>query len=381
MSDSNRIRVSFVEEDGSFGVTPSSPVMLILPTSGQSMRDRIGYQQSQIIRDDANVQDLVRLSKSAGGGLPSEWMWAASGSPNEALYEAMRAVMRSTPTAAATQVTGVAASSNVLSASGVGTGVEVGDIVRIRTSGDVLVGYRRVTVRNADDITVAPSIGDATGLKVLRGERFKNGATDRSFSVEIARLDITKFQVFTGQVFNTFDLTIADEAITTCAFGLEGSSSTRGNSGPASASYSSPAARAVMDSVGNLPTFYVGGAAFAAKSIGVGINNGAAGRTQIGALGPQSMRRGQFIVTGRIQAYMDGFAEFDNYANNVATDLFFVTEDVTGAAWSFSLPQVKWSDASADTSGPNQDDYKDLAFQSILDPVELCTLRLQRFVA
>ena len=51
MSDSNRLRVSLVKET-TFGTTPSSPAMQVLQVTGQSMRDRVGYQQSNIINDD-----------------------------------------------------------------------------------------------------------------------------------------------------------------------------------------------------------------------------------------------------------------------------------------------------------------------------------------
>jgi hypothetical protein len=390
MSDANRIQVSIVEET-TFGETPGTPTLLILPTTGQSMRDIVGYQQSQTIRSDRNITDLVRLSKAAGGGLPCELTYSASG---EALFSAIRAILCSTETAVTTQVTSVTSSSNVLSAGSgnVETGVEVGDILRIRDASDVLVAYVKVSAvdTGAHTVTVVGATipNASTTYKVLRGARMKNGTTDRSFTVQVARTDIEMAQIFTGCVFAGMDINVADEAITTANFSLMAASSTMVStplSGSGStavyitgATYSSPASNAVLDSIG-VPELRVANLEYAAKSLALSVNNNVAARTQIGALGPQSMRRGSFSASGRVRAYMEDFDDFTDYASNTETDAWFALIDPTHKGWSFSLPQAKFSDAGADTQGLDQDDYKDLALQAFLDPTELCTIRVQRW--
>jgi hypothetical protein len=102
MSDSNRLRVSLVKET-TFGTTPSSPAMQVLQVTGQSMRDRVGYQQSNIINDDRNVEELVRLSKSAAGQLPFELMFSPT---TEALELLLGGTMCSAETAVATGSSG-----------------------------------------------------------------------------------------------------------------------------------------------------------------------------------------------------------------------------------------------------------------------------------
>lgn len=384
MSNSNQIRVSIVPES-SFGVTPASPAMLILPTTGQSLRDRLGYQQSQTIRSDRNVQDLIRLSKAAGGGIPCEFTYSASG---EALFSAIRAVLCSSETAATTQVTGVSCTSDVLSggSGNVETGIEVGDIIRVLTSADVLVSYAKVVSLDAGAHTVTVETGsltNGTNYKVLRGARMKNSTTERSFTIEVARLDLQKAQIFTGCVFDSMDFSIADEAITTASFSVQAQSSTRVSAISTdlfitSATYTSPVSNPVLDSIA-VPEIRVAGATYAAKSIGMSFSNNVAPRTQIGALGPQSMRFGQFGASGRVTAYMDGFDDFDDYANNTAADMWLAMIDPSSKGWSFSFPQTKYSDVGADTRGPNQDDLKELAVTAYADPTESCTLRVQRW--
>lgn len=398
MSDANRIRASLIPEV-TFAVTPTStPAFLILPTTGQSLRDRLGYQQSQTIRSDRNVKDLVRLSKASGGGLPCELTFAET---TTALYAAIRATLCSAAeTAATTQVTSVTSSSNVLSvgSGNVETGVEVGDILRVRDASDALVAYVKVSAvdTGAHTVTVVgATIPNAvTTYKVLRGARMKNGTEELSYSVEVARLDVGDSpnegiaQIFTGQVFDSMDMSVSDEAITTANFSLMGSSSTRidapvtGSGSTAvfmtGATYTDPTSHPVLDSI-SVPEIRVANGAYAAKSIGVTLSNNVAPRTQIGALGPQSMRRGSFGAQIRVRAYMDGFDDLDDYATNTETDLWFILIDANNRGWSFSFPQCKFSDAGADTQGLDQDDYKDLALTAYLDPTELCTVRVQRW--
>lgn len=385
MSDSNRIRVSLVEES-SFGVTPATPTMLVLNTTGQSLRDRVGYQQSQTIRNDANVQDLIRLSKSSGGGIPCELTYPTV---NEGLWSALRAVMRTTESAAVTNAdTAAIAATGTTVTRGAGSwitdGFAVGDIVRI-TNASTAADNRFGKVTAVVALTLTLQLGDGAvwagtdaSVTVTRGARMTNGTTDRSFSIEVARLDVGKYQVFTGQVASTLSLTVADQAITTANLGFEGSSSVRGSSAISGATYSNPTSNAVLDSI-SVPSFYLGGNSYACKSFGLEVNNNVAARTQIGALGPQSMRRGSFGATGRIEAYMQTFTEMDAYADNTASDIWFALQDPSAQALAFSFPQMKWSEVGADTRGLNQDDYISGTFQAYADPTESCTMKVFRF--
>lgn len=386
MSDSNRIRVSLVEES-SFGVTPTSPTMLVLNTTGQSLRPRVAYQQSQTIRNDANIQDLIRTTFSAGGGLPAELVFPVV---NESLWVAIRAAMRSTESAAVTNANtaGITATENtVVRASGswASDGFEVGDIVKITNASNAADNrFAKVTAVSALTLTLQLGDGDTwagtdADVTVTRGARMKNATTDRNFSVAVDRLDVNMFSTWKGLVFAGMSLNIADQAITTISFNLEGKNGAHSGSAISGATFSNPTAGPILDSIG-VPHFYLGGNSYACRSFGIDIDNGVAPRTQIGSEGPLSMRRGAFSATGRVEAYLQTFTEIDAYEGNTPTDIWFVLQDSNGAALAVSYPHMKWSDISVDTRGLNQDDYLTGTFQAFLDPVELCTMKLFRFV-
>ena len=187
MSDSNRLRVSIVKES-TYGVTPTSPTMQIMPVTGQSLRDAVGYTQSNIINADRNVEELVRLSKTAGGQLPTELMFSPTG-------EALELLLCATMCASETAVATVASCSTVVStktitrASGsfVSDGITVGDIVR--TSGGSTAannGYWKVTNVVALTLTVeADADFTADTVTVTRGARRNNGINEDSFTIEV----------------------------------------------------------------------------------------------------------------------------------------------------------------------------------------------------
>ena len=383
MSDSNRLRVSLVKET-TFGTTPSSPAMQVLQVTGQSMRDRVGYQQSNIINDDRNVEELVRLSKSAAGQLPFELMFSPT---TEALELLLGGTMCSAETAVATGDSGSTTGSSKVVTVDVGgssnADVDVGDIVHLSGSN---AGYYKVTAKTSTTITVEAdaNLASDSGITVTRAARRVNGTVEDSFTIEVARLDLGKAQIFTGCVVNTLDLTVADEAIVTGTFTFEAANSTFQDSDLgtdqfiASATYADATDHPVLDSL-SVPEIRSAGASFPAKQITLNINNNVVARTELGKLGAQSMRQGEFNVTGSFDAYFEDFTEMQSYADNTTGAIWFALIDANDRGYTFSLPTVKFSDAGADVTGSNTDTMVSVTYQATLNDTEDCTTRMQRW--
>ena len=393
MSDSSRVRVSIVAESV-YGSTPSSPAMLILPITGASLQDRVGYVQSNVIVDSRNVEDLVRVSKSAGGGIPCELRYSPA---DGGLDRAIRAVLCSGAfTAAATvnsvEVVGLGTTITRGSGSFVSDGFEVGDLVRLSDNNNGDDGFYMVTAVEALTLTVqaAGSQGagwtdDDSSCVVVRGARAKNGTTNVSFSVEVAYLDLQIAHIFTGCVFSGAEIGVAIGQLSTIAFSLDGQTSTRvdSNTGTtdqfiAGATYTAAASHPTLDPIG-VQEIKVAGSDYAASSVNMSLTNNVRGREQLGALGPQSMAKGQFGATGRISAYFEDFDDHDDFAENVASSVWWAMLDANSRGYSFSYPQVKFSDVSNPVQGNNADVFKSIAATAYKDPTELCTLRMQRW--
>ncbi len=113
---------------------------------------------------------------------------------------------------------------------------------------------------------------------------------------------------------NSLDLSVTDEAIVTGTLTFEAANSTFVDSPVStdtfitSATYADAAAHPVLDSL-SVPEIRSAGSSFPAKSVSLNINNNVAARTELGKLGAQSMRQGEFNVTGSFEAYFEDFAE------------------------------------------------------------------------
>lgn len=397
MSNSNAIRVSIIEES-TFGTTPSTPAFLVLPTTGQSLRDLIGQQTDPTISADRNLLDLIPISKATGGALPCVMRYSV---PTEALGQILRAII-ATETAdveaeiAVASCTVTSGNATIVRGSGsfITDGFEVGDIVKVTGAASATLddGYYLVTAVVALTLTLdgASWSGDDAAVTVTRAERMKNGTKQRSFSIEVARTDLDVAVIWTGCTFNDMDLTIADEALSTVTFTVRGKSSTYVST-PVSgtgtsalyvtgATYTDPTVYPALTST-IVPEFNVGGSAYAAKSINLRFTNNVEAQTQVGSEGPQSMRYGSYGAQITFSAYMDGHTDFNRHTGNTATNLWIVQVDSSGRGWSHQFGTVKFSDLTADTQGLNQTDYKNGTMVALKDATQLCTHRMQRWIA
>jgi len=378
-AEASRTRTSLIQE-----VTPGTQpagAMLVVPKTNVTLRDAVGYRASEIIRSDANVQGVHKTSDGVTGGIATELQYAPA---TEGLGLLIAGAFRSTFTAAATQSTGVSCTANVLSAGtpDLDTICEVGDIVRVRTSGDVLLGYYRVTNVNvgAHMITVEGTLGNGTGYKVLRGARIKNGTTDKHFSIEHARLDAALFHIFRGMGVASMGIRVADEQLTTVAFELEGMNSERGVVTFGGSGHTDPTNYATMTNT-SVPVLRIGGTEYEVMSATFDINNNLRMRRKVGTSGPTSLGRGTFTVTGSIDMYLDSWTELTKFEAGTATAILIAMQDEAGNGCSLSLPTVKWTDGTESTDRQNTDDMARLRFQAELHTTELVTARLTFYAA
>lgn len=385
MSNADELRVSLIEESTP-GVTPATPTMLVLPTTGQSLQDIVRYVESRTIRNNRNVTDAQRVSRSSGGGLPCEMRWAAS---TEALYHVIRAALCAVENAEVV-VSGGTPNATVIGGTGFvqrfdgvtweSSGVIVGDVVRFELTGlgvdNGAYGIVIVTAGTDMQVWIGRNFAaTVAGVTVRRGARMDNGTTHRHFSIEVSRLDIGKHYLLKKQVINTLDLSVSVGGISTLNFGTVGGSTTRGDSAIGSA-YTDPANRPVMDSV-NVPLMLVAAGAYDMSNFGLSITNNAVPRERIGLDSVGTIRRGKFRVTGNAEWYFDDFTEFNKFVDNQSSYAVFVQQDASRYAWSWYLPNMKWTNVVAATEGPDTDDM--FKGQFLLTELGNISLRCQRF--
>lgn len=380
MSSSSRTRLSLVQRT-SFS-TAAALNMLVLEMASQNLVCQIATQKSRNIRSDANVPDLIPISRSTTGSIQMDFGFPHA---NEALWYLLRAALRTTETAATSQISNITSTSNVLTGTDITTGMEVGDVIRVKTSADVVVGYPVITDVDlgGPSITVAGvTIPNGATYKVQRGARMKNGTNEYFFDMEVAQLDVGLYELFEKVVVNSFDLTIADGQIVGANFGLMGAGSTQGTA-PLCLGYTNPTAGAIFSPIG-VPTFRAANTSYSARSFGLAINNNIRIRTTVSDTIENHILGyswGDFDLTTRFSTYQSNWTEMSKYIANTASSLMFVLRLANGQAMSFSIPEHKYTQMGNPTPGANQETYQDGAGQGILDALETATIRVQRWSA
>jgi hypothetical protein len=388
MSDANRVRVVVGAETVFGTLVTTGDTMLV---TGQALQPNIQYAQSRTLRWDRNVQDLVRLNLSAGGSLPLELYFDNSA----ALWKLMNRLLRNDlDIGSETAQTGLVANSTVngatgtITGAGVGTNVSVGDIVRVTNTGTTTLngqGFVRVLTSAAGVITVPVNTLNSVNSDTRRGKKMKNGtgnnnALPKSFTIEVQRLDVSKFETYVGMVPDSMSISIVDGQISTCSITFAGKQlSTTGNSTQFVTLINAAPVVTVMNCVDNVPTVSVAGLNYPAKQITINIANSTAARTQLGSLGPQSMRDGACVVTGSIQSYFTDYTELSKFLGDTGSDIVLAFQDVSKQAFAFSFPNIKWQNPQMATQGIDQDDFLTMNFMARYNANEGAEMLLEAF--
>jgi len=379
MSNASSTIVKLAAES-TFGTQASAPYYNLNFTS-TSLRPTTTYQQDPSIRGTRDIPDLVRLGLGAEGDLGFALRYDDSG----ALYQLIAAVMQDGSIDGEQTHTGATASidsvvDTQLAVAGIQTGLEVGDVVRVSTSGGALVGFFEVKSIGTGSIIVygGSGLSLATNLEVKRGARLKNAAVQKSFTVEVGHPDMSgtdKYELYTGMVPDRMRLTIADGQMTQGSFSFVGKRLAATNTATVDSGSTAAPTTQVMNCVDHVPAFRITSTNYEATEISFEINNASAARTVIGTLGSKSVRSGSFQVTGTIRAYLDDYTEFEKVVNDTESSLLVACRDAAGKAYAFCFPRIKYSQVEAPTTGQDTDVFVTLQWQAVYDSGSQCTMR------
>ena len=261
------------------------------------------------------------------------------------------------------------------------TGLAAGDIVRVRTSLDALLGYFPIVSIASLVITIEGTLAASqTGLKVVRGAKMKNGTTQKSMSVEIGYTNTGLYEVFPGCVVDGMDFSVATEQMITGSYTIIGKAGSGVSMSIISgASYTAASTSPVMEAVDHIPNFRVGSVNYAARSISVNIANGGEAQKAIGTLGVTAVRSGTFTVKGQIACYFSSIVEYNKMIAATTSSFLMVTQDTAGNAYTWYMPTVKYGGVSVPVSGQDTDVIMTLDYQAIYNSTIAATILVQRF--
>lgn len=387
IADTARSQLYYLEEV-TWGTTPAAALKAMRFT-GESLNFDISTTQSKEIRADRQITDLIRTDAEPGGNVNFEWSY---GAPDDlmagAFFNAWQTLINlsgSTYAAVAGSPDSFTDSSNGFVAAGLKAGQW------IKTSGFTNAnnnGYFQILTVAAGTITVKGETGlvneSAAAGRTIKAATLRNGTTLKSFSMEVAFADVTKFKSFTGMRVNTMDLSLTVGEIMTGVFGVMGKSAVLGSATIGTGGPTAAPTNDVLNAVNNVAYMMEGGSLFAGKlkEFTLNLNNNLRSQKAVGVLGNVGIGTGRAVVTGKITAYFEGAANdfYTKYLAGTETSLSFRLTDAAGNPYILTLPRVKLTKGELTAGAADQDVMASLDFQALRHPTYDMTIQLDRFV-
>lgn len=388
MADANLVALGYIEES-TFGTTPTTPSLVALRKTSESLQKAVQTTTSQEIRSDRQVSDIIRTGINAEGEIGIELSYGEY----DPLIEAglFADSTWSSPVSVCTIDTNVsaAASDNSFNHTSAWSS-NPGQYEWIKVSGFTTAGnngfFKVLSVTGTKIVVEGGTLVDeAAGdeVTIVQGGSITNGTTFKHFTVEkdLVLSDNTthRFQVFTGMTVDRLSVSVPTDGVVTGSIGFIGKDMTPGTSTvDAGSGYTASQTNDILNSIDNV-TVIENGALASATNVSFELANNLRARLQIGTLGAVSMGAGTMDLTGQFQQYFASTAVLDAFANFSDRSLAYVFEDSSGQGYVFDFPSVKYTTGATNAGGINQDLYADMQWTARLDATESITMRVVRF--
>jgi hypothetical protein len=373
MSSSNAVSVTYVDES-TYGVSPDPSGAIAINQirfTSESLSGTPVTVESANIRTDRMSSGQVITGLDVGGDISTELARDTFADKFFALG------LMNTWTAATADVSGVSFTIDGsdpqrgdLAGTGVGTGISVGDILKVTSSGTDYV-FQVITVTDADNLVVAcaKDQADFTGATSRRPAFVDVGSVQNSVTLAKAYEDVLNgsdeySQKYSGCVVSSFNVNAEYGAIVTASYtllanGYEQESpsyqqQTISGGGSVTAAPSAQSLNASSDAP--LLTLSTVATDFCTESFSLTLENGMTPQTCIGTVAPKRYELGTagLDVNATVHLSASAYAALmpkKMTQESIPMTFVFMNAD-GGYAFSFAAIQLSFPDASA--SGANQ---------------------------
>ena len=392
-ADSSLAQLYYIEES-TFGEVPSGPPTLkALRYTGESLEQTTGSTESQEIRSDRQVPDLIRNQVGAQGDVNVEMSYGAhddllAGAFMDDWSAAVDLSGEEIDVSSALATVCTYTDQNV--SADAFAGIEVGMWVRFggfTNSGNN--GYKRVTAKASDasitcvgDAVTANETGE-TDITIEQGGFLEVGTTKKSFVIEKLFSDVSEYESYVGMRVGQLELNVATGAIVTGRFGFVGLGATPAGATVGDGSPTAAATNEVFNAIDNVQGIREGYSPVTLdlQSLSFTLNNNTRPQAALGSAQAVGIGIGRALIQGSIRAYFETRDIMESYTNFTASDFTFRLEDAAGNAYYFDMPQLKYSQGRRVIGGIDQDIIADMQFTAYLEPTSGKSLTCSRIPA
>lgn len=212
----------------------------------------------------------------------------------------------------------------------------------------------------------------------------ENGTTTKSFTVEeifdTSSGSDDQYKRAPGMYVNTMSLLITAGQIVTGNFSLMGFGvPSLAQAIISGATYTEPNSNEIITASNDFGNLAVTGLTSPkVQSINLSITNNMRDQAVIGSIDPTGIGSGRFDVTGDITVYFENEEAYDIFLANTYTDLAFRLGGASSKKYDFSLPRIKFTEASVAAAGNDTDVPLTLSFGATYDSSDGHALEITR---
>ncbi len=365
--DTNTLSVRAIEEV-TFGTTPSTPTLQEVRVTGDSLVPAKNTITSNIIRNDASVDSILRTMIQMSGGLPIEVVYGAefelflTGLMRSTIVSAFEAgtisVAVDTPGVGQATITGTATTFlTSLTTDAVGAMIRMWDaaasigVGKIESITDTVIV---VTDANSSFTAVTGDADEQVDVRYIR-----NGTTLRSYSIEEEVIDdvpTSYYAVSTGARVSGLSLSLSAEGLLTGEWTFDGLDLLSALAAIAGETITPALNTKPMSASGDVNEVWEGEVYNnCITDLSISITNNPRTQTVVGQVTPKGIGFGRFTPTGSLTFLKADNLLLDKLRNHTASAIDIFGTDQDGNIIVISIPQIRYTDGGDEKSGADSD--------------------------
>lgn len=365
-AETNRVDIRFSQE-AVWNETPATPTMASLPYTSESLKYDKRTVQSQLVRSDRMIDDIIEVGAGSAGDLNFEYKFGDFDKLIEGAIGMDFVSMTFTGTA---NLSFAAAGGGVQVLTGpASTFTNYVDGTHVRVSGANAQnnGVFRITAHTSTTLTVTNAAGtvQASTSATVLVKYARTGTNKKSFLFEKNFADITRFISFRGMRVGNWSMDLSSEQVITGTFGFLGAGAFSAGA-TISGSVTPAGSLSVNSATANVGRIEENLVALATKIKGVKFNLNANPRalSAVSSKFPIGINYGSFDITGTIDAYFEDAALYDKFIANTDSSLIFEIISPEDDRTIFTFPAIEFLSAAPVGAGLNQDAMVSIEFAS-----------------
>ena len=418
-ADTSASQLYFYEEALWGEDTAPAHILKEVRYTGESLAHNKNTIQSNEIRSDAQITDLIEVGVAGEGDINIELSYGAHDVFLSALMRSQWVDFGPTTAPIASFAkTGTAPNEvyTITTATAFGTAPEMakltaGVVIRVNGSNHSTFlndGFYTIVSVSGDFKTITvrePVIPDAAvpAAAKIDSSYIRNGKAKRSFLLERHFTDLMPPQYtppsplgavhnMKGARMNTLTLNLTADSILTGTFGVMGDQMTvrdtpsgTVNTSPQPAGTLAPT-NDVMNATSNVGAVYYNSQILnnAIQSVTIEVTNNCRSQRAIASRSAVGVGYGRHVVSGTMNMYFEDSVMFKAMIEHTAASWSCVVSDTpsapsTGRSYSFNIFRLKFASGGPEAGAPDTDVMQNLAYTAMRDPTTMVTWQIGRF--